>query len=237
MPTTACISSLLQLLASVPDVVWAAIAGALLTIIGVALTNRSNLQQLKERLRQEATQKDADRIAVLRKDVYLKLPLELSNALAYLAELPGRDLRMISSDEGVKGYARISSQVSVISLQATADAVQELNEKIVVTYARMLKRLQRVQAVRIEIEGMPIGSAERNLKQSEFGRMLFDEMRWFYEQVPEINPLVAKALTQVRREIGFNVDIQRFEQNMLDRAQRMIQEVTSLMPPPNQTSA
>jgi hypothetical protein len=233
MTTVACIPSLPQLLASVPDIVWAAIAGALLTIIGVALTNRSNLQQLKERLRQEATQKDADRISALRKDVYLKLPLELSNALAYLADLPRRDLRVISSDEGVKGYARIASQVSVISLQATADAVQELNEKIVVTYARMMKRLQRVQAARTEIEKTQVGSVERDVKQSEFGRMLLDEIKWFYEQVPEINPLIAKALTQVRLEIGFNVDIERFERNMLDRAQRMIQEVISLMPPSN----
>lgn len=104
-----------------------------------------------ERLAHEARQKDADRLSVLRKDIYLQLPLELSNGLENLVNLPLRD-----TDEGVgpgvTGYARIAGQVSVLSQEDTTDAVMTLVEELNKAWFAALKKARPVQAVRRELK-------------------------------------------------------------------------------------
>lgn len=59
-------------LAKVPDVVWAAIGGSLLTLLGVGLQNLAESSRLKRRLDHDAKERAHDRNLQLRRDVYLQ---------------------------------------------------------------------------------------------------------------------------------------------------------------------
>lgn len=63
---------MLEVLAFVPEAVWAAVGGALLTLLGVAFQNRAETRRLKVRLAHEAEQRTRERDLQLRRDLYLQ---------------------------------------------------------------------------------------------------------------------------------------------------------------------
>lgn len=151
-----------QELSNIPWSFLGALVTAIIALATVRWTNKEQTKRLAqqleaetkrqtERLAHEARQKDADRLSVLRKDIYLQLPLEVSNGLENLVNLPLRD-----TDEGVgpgvTGYARIAGQVSVLSQEDTTDAVMTLAEELNKAWFAALKKASPVQATRRELK-------------------------------------------------------------------------------------
>lgn len=56
--------------AEVPDVVWSGVIASVITLSGVLLSNHSNTVRLEKQLAHDAEQKEKERLASLRKDVY-----------------------------------------------------------------------------------------------------------------------------------------------------------------------
>lgn len=76
---------------SIPTIVWSGGVAALISLIGVLISNRSGLERLREQLRHDAAQKHRDRVFDLRKDVYLELTAQISRANSHLGALAGKD--------------------------------------------------------------------------------------------------------------------------------------------------
>lgn len=84
-----------QSLLSVPTVVWSGVVAAVVSltgaVAGVVLSNRSSEKRLVDQLRHDAAEKQRDRLAALRREVYLKLFEELSAVGGHLGALAGKD--------------------------------------------------------------------------------------------------------------------------------------------------
>ncbi len=84
-----------QGLLSVPTVVWSGVIAAVVSltgaVAGVVLSNRSSEKRLADQLRHDAAEKQRDRLAALRREVYLKLFEELSAVGGHLGALAGKD--------------------------------------------------------------------------------------------------------------------------------------------------
>src|SRR5262245_53109824 len=82
--------SVLDLLKFIPDVVWSGIIASLLTLSGVLISNKSNTARLRMQLNHDAEQKERDRKATIRREVYIRAAEELVKANTHL--VPSRKL-------------------------------------------------------------------------------------------------------------------------------------------------
>jgi hypothetical protein len=80
---------------SVPVLVWSGIAAAMMTLIGtlagVFATNWGNTKRLRLQLDHDATEKAKERLATLRRELYLKAAEANARTLAYFGTLPQAD--------------------------------------------------------------------------------------------------------------------------------------------------
>jgi hypothetical protein len=136
----------------IPEAIWSGVVGATVALIGVFFVNSSNTKRLRLQLAHDAEQKERDRLAALRRDVYLQAPKEAVRAIKYLASLPRRDLSKIETDKGISGFAAISAQIGVISDLATAEATVRLGNLMAKELNLALGGLSVIQSNRVNIE-------------------------------------------------------------------------------------
>lgn len=137
-------------IASVPDVIWSGVIASVLTLSGILIANGSNTKRLRLQLKHDVEQKDKERLAALRKEVYLQAPKEAVKAMAYLGKLPSRDLAAIGDDEGIAGYAAVSAQIALISELPTVEAVSRLGNTFATALIDAMHGLDGVQDARTD---------------------------------------------------------------------------------------
>lgn len=116
----------IELLRSVPEVIWSGIIGSLLTLLGVMLVNSSNTKRLKLQLAHESEEKARQRRAELRRDVYLEAAEELVKASSYLASLPRADLSKQEVGSPLQGFFAAAAKLQMVSDTTTAALVSDL---------------------------------------------------------------------------------------------------------------
>ena len=120
------LSSLITAIASIPDVIWAAVIASLLTLGGVLLTNRGSSKRLRMQLNHDSAQRDRERQMALRRDVYLPAAESVTRLQALLGSLI--DLR--TPDENLSResttHIAVISKISVIGSIKTVAAVSAL---------------------------------------------------------------------------------------------------------------
>ncbi len=124
----------------------------MVALIGVFFADRSNTKRLALQLEHDAKEKERDRLAVLRRDVYLQAPKEAVKALSYIASLAHKDLTKIGDDEGISGYAAVAAQIGVLSELSTVEAVNAFGNGLTKELTTALRELEGVQDTRVDIE-------------------------------------------------------------------------------------
>jgi hypothetical protein len=182
-----------QLIQSVPDAVWSGlIASALtsiLTIGGVLISNRSNTNRLKLQLQHDATQKSSERIAALRREVYLRAVEELTKANAYLAYLPQADFTKMNAGKGLQGFFAATAKLQLVAEPKTALLVNQIVAEYNELVLKLLGAVMPLQHLRSDIT---ICSGLYEQAQSEIKRIL-SEMAKFNESA-QTNEAVFRAL-------------------------------------------
>ena len=111
-------------LASIPDVVWAALLASLLTLSGVLLANRdSRMRQIAE-LKHDVSQRNREREMALRRDVYLRAAEVISRAQNMLMRLT--DLS-VSDQDFSASFCRDSSAMAQVQVVGTNNTVQAIS--------------------------------------------------------------------------------------------------------------
>jgi hypothetical protein len=98
-------------LASIPDVVWAAIGGSCLTLLGVFV-----------QLRYDAKQKDKEREMMLRREVYLPAAEQLAAVFDYIAKLPNADFDEQGKMEPIQRFIAAAAKINIIGSEETITA-------------------------------------------------------------------------------------------------------------------
>lgn len=92
----------------------------ILTIIGVLASLRNSRQNSASDRKHTADEADKDRIATMRREVYLDAVAALVEAQNYLGTLPKRDLAKDNLFEGLLGLQKAVSKIAVVAEQETA---------------------------------------------------------------------------------------------------------------------
>jgi len=146
------LNTITSILSAVPPGVWSAIAGALIAFTGVLLSNASHNNRLGLQLANDSAEKSKERIATLRREVYLKAAEEIVKAGSYLAGLPQADLTKVNAGEGLQAFFGIAAKLQLVAEPKTALLVNELSSAYGELLLNVLPRLMPVQNARSDIQ-------------------------------------------------------------------------------------
>ncbi|WP_290595056.1 hypothetical protein [Arenimonas sp. SCN 70-307] len=136
--------------------------------------NASNTKRLRLQLEHDGEQKTKDRLAALRREIYLRAPREMARAINYLGRLPYRDLAEIGDDEGISGFSEVAAQISVLSDLPTVAAVNSLNITLAHHLIDAIRSLDKLQSLRVDIA---LRQDRFNFVTNELQRMQADQQR------------------------------------------------------------
>ncbi|SFL05670.1 hypothetical protein [Lysobacter sp. cf310] len=126
--------TLLDWIAAVPDVIWSGVIASVITLGGVMLSNWSNTRRLVRQLGHDANEKQKDRNAVLRREVYLTAVEEFVRASHKMGTLSQIDPTKSNFSEGFQDFFVVAAKLQLVSNASTARLVGEL----VTTYGEVL---------------------------------------------------------------------------------------------------
>jgi hypothetical protein len=128
--------NLLDLVSSIPSAVWTALLAALAALAGVFLANRSNTTRMRIQLSHDSQEKAQQRLADLRRDVYLTAAEELVKANAFLGSIAQTDLAQPDLTAPIQGFIVAAAKMQLVSHSATTPLVADL----VATFSEALFR-------------------------------------------------------------------------------------------------
>jgi hypothetical protein len=107
----------------IPDTVWGALAGSILTLTGVFLTNWNSRKQLGMQLEHSARQEDRKRYMDLRRDVYLPAAEAIMRSNGVISKLV--DLSVSENDvaQTIQESFAILAKMHVVGKERTVAAV------------------------------------------------------------------------------------------------------------------
>lgn len=123
--------AIMNWLASIPHVVWAAVGASTITLLGV-------FAQLKH----DAKQRNIEREMKLRRDVYLPAAEHLATAIGYIAKLPNVDFDTQGEMAPIQSFIASAAKINVIggdeTIAATNILVGKFNSLVVQLMSKKL---------------------------------------------------------------------------------------------------
>ncbi len=110
---------------SFPTVIWSGVIAAAISVAGVVLSNWSTARRLKIQLQHDANEKLKDRLASLRKEVYLQLYSDISVLQGHLGALSAKDP---TSPEFAAPIQAVISQLARVQLVGDSDVMENAAE-------------------------------------------------------------------------------------------------------------
>lgn len=160
-------------LQSIPSAFWVGIIGSISALAGVLLANKSNTTRLRIQLDHDSHEKSRQRLADLRKNVYLDAAEELVKANAYLGSLIQADLTKLDTPTQVQSFMAAAAKVQLVSSPATVTLVADLVATFSEALFESLVMLKPVQDART---GAKIADEFYEGRQTEIKKLL-TEMR------------------------------------------------------------
>lgn len=163
------LSTIWSVLQAIPETVWTALMGSGFTLLGVIFANRHSRKQLKTQLAADAEEKAKQRLAELRKAVYLESAEELVKANTVIGTLPQTDLSKINAGLELKGFF-----ASMIKLQLVGDPkTARLANGLACSYGEVLGRtIMQVMPIRNAVSNLEIQDDLFQMHQTEIKRIL-----------------------------------------------------------------
>lgn len=163
------LSTVWSVIQSIPQTVWTALMGSGFTLLGVIFANRHSREQLKTQLAADAEEKAKQRLAELRKAVYLEGAEELVKANAVIGALPQTDLSKVNVGLELKGFF-----ASMMKLQLVGDPkTARLANGLASSYGEVLGRtIIQVLPIRNAVSELAINDNQFVEHQNEIKRIL-----------------------------------------------------------------
>lgn len=182
-------SELLNLLRSIPDVVWSGVVASVLTLSGVFLSNKSSNNRLRIQLEHDAAEQSKERTASLRREVYLVAAEELTKAQSRLAALPQSDIAKTNPADGLQGFFAAAAKLQLVAEPKTALLVNQLTGSYGELLLKLITRLLPLQEAKSDIS---INEDLYNKAQAEVTRVLAQMAR--FNEAAQVNEAVFRAL-------------------------------------------
>jgi hypothetical protein len=137
---------------SLPTIVWSGIVAAFISLAGVVLSNWSTTKRLRVQLGHDASEKQKDRLAALRKEVYVPLYADIAAAQAHLGSLASVDP---TSPDFAKPVLTAISQLSRVQLVGGIEVTKhasELTAKLTETLFALTIAAKPLHEIKIDID-------------------------------------------------------------------------------------
>lgn len=144
----AAVELIIRAIQSVPEIIWAALLGSLLTLVGVVLNNRHHRAEQNAQREHDSREQERERKFEARVDVYLAAAGEIVKAQQHLGSLANVDLRQFDLGEALSGFAASANQAILIATDETAEAINEFLSVYMTALFRLLPRVFPIQTAR-----------------------------------------------------------------------------------------
>jgi hypothetical protein len=139
----------------IPDVVWSGIVAAGMTLIGtlgaVIATNWGNTKRLRLQLEHDTTEKAKERLATLRRELYLKAADANVRGLAYFGTVPQADLTKPDTDAPLRNVLAVGAQLQLVVRQETALLISDLISAYGELQLRLIAKVLPIHSARSDI--------------------------------------------------------------------------------------
>lgn len=159
----------LCLVLAIPDVIWSGIIAAILAFGGVILSNWINSKNIQRQLDHDALERDRERKASLRREVYLSAAAELTRAQAFLSALPQIDLTDKDQASGMSGFFAAAAKAQMVCEPKTSLLIGELVGAFGGLFFRLMTKAGPIHTLRSDIA---IRSQHIDRYQGEVDRVL-----------------------------------------------------------------
>jgi hypothetical protein len=137
---------------SMPAVIWSGVIGSGMTLLGVLLVNKSNNNRHKMQLKHESDEKAKDRLATLRKEVYLLAVEEMVKASDFLGRLPTFDFTKGNPAEGLTGLYASMAKLQMVAGKQTAVLIGEMQATFTEVFFKLLVKANPIHGYNSDIE-------------------------------------------------------------------------------------
>ncbi len=144
------LSTLIESIKAIPDVIWGIIIGSLLTWIGIYL-----------QLKHDSREKEKERKMSLRRDVYLLAAEKFGQELSYLMNF------FQTSKPSPEGYHEAITQIDMIGNNETIVAINSFNDFIVEAFLELVPLRENIDRL--------LKESDRYTKQAERNRIKADK--------------------------------------------------------------
>ena len=135
------LEAMINWLRSVPDVVWAALMGSALTLLGVFL-----------QLLYQGRQRNRDRELSLRRDVYLPAMESLTAALDYIVKLPNTNREEQELIEGVPSLMNAVAKINIVGSDETVAQTNVLLSRYSSVVMQLMSKKMPLIKLRFQID-------------------------------------------------------------------------------------
>lgn len=143
---------MIEVLGSIPTVIWSVMLGSLITFLGVLISNRENRKRLEIQLKHDAEIKIIERKASMRREVYLSAAEELVKANNYLGSLAQIDPVKTNIADGLQGFFASAAKLGLVSEQETGKALNNLVLAYSALFFRLLSKVSPINDSRADID-------------------------------------------------------------------------------------
>ena len=141
-----------EFLLNIPKVMFSVALGSLISFVGVMISNKSNNDRLKVQLLHDEKEKELERKASLRKEVYLSTVEELTKANAYLGGLPQADIMNTNISIGIQGFLQSAAKLELVAEDDTGEALNNLVKSYMKLFMNLIARVLPIQTLYSDIE-------------------------------------------------------------------------------------
>jgi hypothetical protein len=129
----------IDLIKTIPGVVWGAVLAALIAFGATTLTNRNSRKQLRMQLIHDAQQRDRERALALKRDVYLPAAEALVGGQQVLGELVNLEVELGEVQQVINKAFAAASKVHVVGNEHTVRALLAFLGALVPAYFEVLQ--------------------------------------------------------------------------------------------------
>jgi len=126
--------------------------GSLISFVGVMISNKSNNDRFKVQLLHDEKEKELERKASLRKEVYLTTVEELAKANAYLGGLPQENIIKTNISNGIQGFLQSAAKLELVAEDETGEALNNLLKSYMKLFMTLTARMIPIQELYSDIE-------------------------------------------------------------------------------------
>lgn len=160
---------------SVPQSFWGVLAGSLLALSGVMLTNRSNSKRLAEQLKSERQSRKFEYDLELRKEIFLDASLGVSHAIMAIGKIADINVPLEEALKESQVHAPAVGKLSIISNLPLLKANSDFTSEYSVVLMRLAANRLPLDMMKSDIE---IATNSREKSQLEIERTL-EQMKEF----------------------------------------------------------